>query len=285
MKYIDFDAGKLDQRIAVIDGDGIAWAIGWNHKEDVLTGPMFAEVDFFMHDTLQGVQAANYSGILSPLNGKANFRYTIEPNYKGNRKERPDWYKEKAPIIEDYLVSEWGFVRGFDGYEADDFCASLYTTFTELGHRAILVHTDKDMNQLAGEHFNPVKKMVYDVYESEAFFNLYKQIIMGDSTDNIKGIPGWGEKAAEKALAGCVRGMKEQAYMSDCLAAYCQAYGSIDKAITEFYANYKLCRLETRLQLTDFESDPLHGYDLEANQDYNKASDNPEQEGEIPQLF
>lgn len=301
----------LKSRTAIIDGDGIAYAIGWNHKEATLTGPMYAEIDYYMHDTLQGLQARHYVGVLSPMPNmvrdtfaegpdgfelepeeykwvdiaKPNFRYAIATSrpYKGQRKEKPEWYDRLCPMIEDYLCQAWGFVRTPEGFEADDLCATLAVS---LPNR-VIVHTDKDLKQISGTHFNPRTKEVYEMSQHEAWGFLYKQIIEGDDTDNIEGIPGWGKVAAAREIDPILSGSMERAFMLSCIKCYAQAYekAGMATAIAKFWENYQLCRLVTDVPLDDLDEDAIRGYDLEANQDYNKASDKAEPEADIPQLF
>lgn len=131
------------------------------------------------------------------LTGPGNFRDTLAVSkpYKGNRLEaKPKHYNAVA----EYLVSQWGaaFVRG---YEADDAIG------VELSHNpkgAISVSTDKDLDQIAGWHFNWVDGNLYEVSRRDADFALYTQILAGDSTDNIGGVPGIGEAKARAILEG-----------------------------------------------------------------------------------
>ena len=64
-----------------------------------------------------------------------------------------------------------------------------------------MVSIDKDFNQVAGWHYNFVKKEKYYVSEQEGLRFFYKQILMGDKADNIVGIKGVGPVKADKMLA------------------------------------------------------------------------------------
>ena len=59
---------------------------------------------------------------------------------------------------------------------------------------------DKDLNTFPGYKFNPDKEILYYVTESDAWLFFWCQMIMGDSCDNIKGIPRKGKMAAYKIL-------------------------------------------------------------------------------------
>ena len=160
------------------------------------------------------------------LTGSGNFRdelATIKV-YKGNRSEahKPHWYTE----IQDYMTTVWK-ANIVDGIEADDILADLQSDET------CIVSTDKDLDQVPGWHYNWVNKDLYYVSVPSATHMLYKQILMGDSTDNIEGIPKVGEKTAEKLLDGCpelrpyeeaVRDAYENFFTSDKGRAKCAEY-------------------------------------------------------------
>lgn len=306
--YRDFDPGIFaDSRTAVIDGDGFAYAIGWNHKDDIFEDGIRREVDDIIHDILQGTQSSHYVGILSPQsilvpafsNNEAgdlieetvdvtpNFRKAIAKSrpYKGHRKEKPEWYDRLCPVIEDQLVTKWGFVRTQAGYEADDMVVTMCTVITAGGGKAICCGNDKDLRQWSGEHFNVRTKLIDKISTEQAAYNLYTQVIIGDTTDNIQGLEGYGPKAAEKIL---VCPQPEGMLVRMAFDAYAIAYeASPDTAVQKFYENYMLVKLRTDLDIQCHEEELIHGYDLELYKDYNvvappdRLSDNEE----IPDFF
>jgi len=130
------------------------------------------------------------------LTGSKNFRVdiaTIKP-YKGNR---PDSKPLHYQAIKDYLIGKWG-AEVTTGYEADDALGIHQTDDT------CIASIDKDLNCIPGEHYNWNHDKLYHVDEIEATRNFYHQLLTGDSTDNIQGIPGVGEKGAIKKLKGLV---------------------------------------------------------------------------------
>lgn len=132
------------------------------------------------------------------LTGKNNFRYDVAKTapYKGNRKdkEKPKHYQ----ALRDYLVSAWD-AKVIDGMEADD---AISIRATELGDDSVIVTIDKDLMMVPGWHYNFVKKELSHVTEEEGMLWFYKQMLMGDSADNIKGVRGIGPVTAEKLLDG-----------------------------------------------------------------------------------
>lgn len=143
------------------------------------------------------------------LTGDGNFREsvaTILP-YKGNRVQpKPTHYQ----AIRDYMVGVWG-AEIVDGMEADDKLAieqmkTYYQSepFAPEGHTdTIICSIDKDLNMIEGWHYNWQTQEKYFVSKDEGRKCFYTQLLTGDRTDNIQGIPGIGKQKAAKLLNGC----------------------------------------------------------------------------------
>lgn len=134
------------------------------------------------------------------LSGPTNFRdgiATIKP-YKGNRDEahRP----VHGPNIKKYMERRFG-AEYTEDEEADDAVAyNHYQMWQEDPFSSIIVSTDKDLDMIPGMHYNFVKERRYYVTPGEAEHNFHLQLLTGDSTDNIQGVPGVGKVKARKAL-------------------------------------------------------------------------------------
>lgn len=129
------------------------------------------------------------------LTGKTNFRHDVAVTavYKGNRTApKPD----HLPALREHLIKEWGASVSV-GQEADDDVA---IAGTELGDDSIMVSLDKDIDQVAGWHYNFIKKVGYYVTPEEGLFKLYCQVLTGDTSDNIIGIKGIGPVKANNIL-------------------------------------------------------------------------------------
>jgi DNA polymerase-1 len=125
-------------------------------------------------------------------------RKEIFPSYKKSRENKykdmdsvPQYVKWKSYIST--LFSPIAFK--VPGYEADDLIAAYASIFDDY----IIISDDKDLNQIPGTHMN-FSEHVYEVSEEEALYNLCKQVLMGDSTDDIPGLHRVGIKTAEKIL-------------------------------------------------------------------------------------
>ena len=139
------------------------------------------------------------------LSGPNNFRYNVYPEYKANRagSYRPKWEHAARQYLRDYWQA-----LDTDGIEADDMVGIRSQEVEDN----LIVHMDKDLNQLKGKHFNwdlwrkgvcirPWR--VYEVSQDEADYWFFYQLLVGDTTDNIKGVTGIGPKKAAGILYGC----------------------------------------------------------------------------------
>lgn len=181
---------NLTNRVLAVDGDIIAYrtaAVCEDHFEGAC--------DAIIASTLKDI--ATDTGISSMriyLSGENNFRKKVAKTkpYKGNRATMvaPKYLNH----CKQYLIKNYRAIQ-VHGYEADDGVASDMTQ-----NNAIHCGIDKDILQVPGDHYNYVKKEWQHVTEEEATIRLYRQILMGDNSDNIPGLPRMGEKTAEKII-------------------------------------------------------------------------------------
>lgn len=153
------------------------------------------------------------------LSGSINFRHdiaTIKP-YKGNRDPdaKPYWYKE----IREYMVNTWK-AKVVEPWEADDMVSIIQT---EDPDNTIICTIDKDLRMVPGFQYNYRTKEFIAVDYQEALMAFYKQLVSGDSTDNIPGVYKAGKAAAEKLIREY---MSEQDMYDAALQAYQE---SLDK--------------------------------------------------------
>jgi hypothetical protein len=193
---------------ALVDGDVMCYRIAFACKDE----PQYVAVNTmasFLEEIL--MVDLGLSDWQIYLTGKNNFRYDVAVTapYKGNRTQEKPAHLE---LMRNYLVTAWGAIIS-EGEEADD-CIAIKAT--ELQDDCIIISIDKDFNQVAGWHYNFVKKEKYYVTEQEGLRFFYKQILMGDKADNIIGIPKVGPVKAEKMLA---KATTEAEMLAVCLEA------------------------------------------------------------------
>jgi DNA polymerase-1 len=133
--------------------------------------------------------------------------------YKAQRKPRPDLLREQWPHLTP-LVEAFGYTNvRVEGYEADDVIASLVRQAREQGIEVVVVTGDRDAYQLVGEGVRVMSTSrgitETKIYDSEAVLERYgvgPELITdlmglrGDTSDNIPGVPGIGEKTATQLL-------------------------------------------------------------------------------------
>lgn len=120
-------------------------------------------------------------------------RVAVTKPYKAGRAERPVYYQD----VKDYLLNQGAII--WKDVEADD-CMSIEATKDPEG--TVIVTTDKDLLQVPGNHFNWVKGESTRQSRKDADFCLAAQLLTGDATDNVPGLPGIGPVAAKKIITG-----------------------------------------------------------------------------------
>jgi DNA polymerase-1 len=138
------------------------------------------------------------------------FRTELYPDYKAHRPDPPDDLRPQFPLIRDA-------VRAFDlpsiemlGYEADDLIATYVREARAAGATVTIVASDKDLMQLVGDGvvmYDTMKDRHIGIPEVVEKFGvppnkvIEVQALIGDSTDNVPGVPGIGPKTAAQLIA------------------------------------------------------------------------------------
>jgi DNA polymerase-1 len=164
-------------------------------------------------------------------------RLAIYPEYKAGRKPAPPDFYEQVPVLHELLEAFGWPLYELDDYEADDIMGALATQASKKGIETLLVTSDLDMLQMVDGDIKvyALKKGLSNIelYSPKSFEAKYgirvdqfldMKSIKGDSSDNIPGVPGVGEKGAVQLL---------------------QQYGTLDK----IYENLPLLKETTRKKL------------------------------------
>ena len=143
------------------------------------------------------------------------FRHKMYDAYKGTRKPMPGELREQVPVMKDVLEAMGVNIVSKEGYEADDILGTLAKKSEAQGMDVTILSGDRDLLQLATDHIciripkTKGGKTTIEDYDAKDVVEAYQltppQIIelkalMGDSADNIPGLPGVGEKTATKLL-------------------------------------------------------------------------------------
>ena len=213
----------MPKKVAVIDGNSLmhrafhAVPPTMNAPDGTPTNAVFGFISMF----LKFVEVAQPDAVICAFDaGRPAFRMEALDQYKAQRPPMDPDLKAQFPVIEGLLESMNVPVVRVKGWEGDDILGTIAARDEELGYETLLVTGDKDAYQLASDLTRIVttKKGITDVAiygpaEVEERYGVTPAQfpdflgLKGDSSDNIPGVPGIGDKGAAKLL---------------------QAYGSID---------------------------------------------------------
>jgi len=141
------------------------------------------------------------------------FRHDLDEDYKANRPPQPEELKTGIPLIKE-MVDKFGIDNlEQHGYEADDIIGTIASDANADDVNVFLVTPDKDFMQLVHDHITMVKPdnknggfIIIDREGVKEYFDVYpEQVIdvlamIGDTSDNIPGVPGIGKKGAPKLI-------------------------------------------------------------------------------------
>ena len=157
--------------------------------------------------------------------GAPTFRHKMYEPYKGTRKGMPDELREQVPVLKELLTSMGIPLLMLEGYEADDLLGTVARKSEAEGLDTVIVSGDRDLLQIATDRImirmpktkrgtteieNYHAQDVKEAYEVTPAQIIELKALMGDSSDNIPGVPGIGEKGATALITAY--GSIENAY-------------------------------------------------------------------------
>ena len=173
-------------------------------------GQPVGAVQGFVRDLLDLIEVRKADYLICAFDhGEVTFRNEIYDQYKAHRDEMPADLQLQIPVIKRFLEALGILTLGIDGYEADDILATVARQVDAAGGRCLLVTSDKDCRQLLTDRvhlYNIRKNEIFDAAALQAKWGIRPdqvvdfQAIVGDTTDNIPGIKGIGEKGAAELL-------------------------------------------------------------------------------------
>ncbi|TVP83588.1 MAG: DNA polymerase I [Alkalicoccus sp.] len=217
---------SLTKKLVLVDGNSIAYRAFFalpllNNEKGVYTNAVYG----FTTMLLKVLEEEQPTHMLVAFDaGKTTFRHDTFKEYKGTRQKTPPELAEQLPLMRDLLKAFNISYEEVDNYEADDIIGTLAGRAADTGWEVKIFTGDKDLLQLIGENTEVAltRKGItnVDTYDLKALNEKYglkpEQIIdlkglMGDSSDNIPGVPGVGEKTALKLLSahGSLEGVYE----------------------------------------------------------------------------
>lgn len=143
------------------------------------------------------------------------FRHKMYDAYKGTRRPMPQELRQQVPVMKDVLGAMGVPILSMEGYEADDLLGTIAKRSEAKGMDVTVLSGDRDLLQLATDHIciripktkggkttieDYFAKDVQEAYQLSPLQIIELKALMGDTADNIPGLPGVGEKTATKLL-------------------------------------------------------------------------------------
>src|SRR3954468_16005696 len=201
----------------------------------------------------------DYLAMVIDAGDETVFRKEIYPEYKANRKSRPDDFLPQEQRILS-IVRDIGipiFVK--PGYEADDLIATMAARLCDRDFDVYMVSSDKDLRQVVNDCTRMYDAYTDDVIDPKRLEEKYGfrpseaveiQTLMGDSIDNVPGIPGVGDKTAVKLI-------KQYGTAENVLAHVGELKGKMKENFEKFGDRIPIARKLVTLKTdVDFEFDP-----------------------------
>lgn len=204
-------------KLFLLDGTALAYRAYFafiksnlQNSEGISTGPVFG----FANTIVRLMDAENPTHIAVIWDtSEPTFRHEMDEQYKANRPPQPEELQVTIPLMKE-MLGYWGIpCLEKDGYEADDIIGTLAAQAKAEDIEVYLVTPDKDFMQLVGDNIKMYKPKFrgdgFDVIDRQGVIDYFgvppeKVIdvlaIIGDSSDNIPGVPGVGKKGAPELI-------------------------------------------------------------------------------------
>ncbi len=205
---------------------------------------------------------------------KKTFRHQEDKDYKANRKECPAELKVQMPMARELLKSLNIFTYEKEGFEADDICGTYAKKASKEGYKVLIYTSDKDYLQLIEENItvNLLKvglsnivimdeNKMNEIYGFSPMQIIDYKALRGDSSDNLPGIPGVGEKTAIKLI-------KEYQSFDNIIKNASQIGGKVGQSLLENEdlgrMCYHLASIDTNVEMPfDVKDSVYEGYNFD----------------------
>jgi len=214
---LQLDDGPVrDSELFLVDGNNLAYRAFFALPEELATSEGFSTNALLGFTNMLFKLLADYrpKGVAVAWDTRPVHRAAMSDDYKSERRPMPDLLREQFPHFRP-IVEAFGYRNlEFEGWEADDVIATLATQADEAGIKTTVVSTDRDAFQLVSDNvalmMTPRGVSDVHVYTPERVEARYgirpDQVpdfigLKGDTSDNIPGIPGIGDKTAGQLIA------------------------------------------------------------------------------------
>jgi len=234
--------------IVLVDADSLIWSSCYRKKQNpeddmyhTLEDAILKFDEVFMSIINKIEETYELDKVITFAGAKGNFRKQISKTYKANRKD-----SDRPPLLnqlQEYVKLTYDSIAG-EGVETDDVVATYWKSLSDTFGRddVMIVSIDKDYKQLPciiyDYHYK--KQCYYDISEHQAMYNFYKQMICGDTADNVNYCKGYGVAYCKNAFKECLSNFS---FLKVTFATYKKIYGN--KAREKFIECYRLLKLKT----------------------------------------
>ena len=204
-------------KLLILDGNSLTYRAFFALPTDMATasGQVTNAVFGFTSMFINLVKEHKPDGVLVAFDRpEPTFRHFANPEYKAQREAAPDILRQQMGLVREVLQALDVTAIDLTGFEADDIIGTIARQGAELGHEIIIVTGDRDSYQLVSD---PLVRVLYNK-RGVSEYALYDEAgilektgvtpaqypeyaaLRGDSSDNLPGIPGVGEKTAAKLI-------------------------------------------------------------------------------------
>lgn len=203
----------MAEKLMIIDGNSIANRAFYGirmltNKDGIPTNAVYGFINILLKN-LSDIDP-DYVTVAFDLSAPT-FRHKMFDGYKAQRKGMPDELRTQMPMIKEVISAMQIPILEYEGYEADDIIGTISSVCEKKGIECCIITGDKDDLQLASKltkiylTTTSMGSTKTDIYDDAAVFERYGvtptefidvKALMGDSSDNIPGVKGIGEKTA-----------------------------------------------------------------------------------------
>lgn len=207
----------MKKKLLLFDGHSIANRAFYGvplltNKEGQYTNAVFGFLNMML--SIIEKEKPDYLGVTFDLS-VPTFRHEFSSEYKGNRKGMPEELRLQIPLLKKVLTAMHIHIVSKEGFEADDVLGTLAKSGEKDGMCVTVVSGDRDLFQITSQDIEiKIPRTKKTGTEIESFFAKDVEAVygvtpsafvdvkglMGDASDNIKGVPGIGEKTAIKLI-------------------------------------------------------------------------------------
>lgn len=202
---------KSRKKLVLVDGSSYLFRAyhalpPLTNSKGVPTGAIYGVINMLRR--LLTDEKPDYIAVIFDTKGK-NFRHELYQEYKANREVMPDELAVQIAPLHDIIRALGLPLIAIEGYEADDVIGTLASLATKMGIETVISTSDKDMAQLVNSHITLVNTMTSNILDEKNVLTKFgvtpSQIIdyltlVGDTVDNVPGVPKVGPKTAAKWL-------------------------------------------------------------------------------------